>query len=134
MKKMNRPITTCACILAALAMLIWICAPVRADFLGTLNHDQDWQLNIDNTGSTGTSSLSVRFLNKRNDISDDVEITVPFGSRAGYVFPPPGRNITRIIIDVDPPNGATTMIVEVAQNRSLVTTCVGYTHLVANVE
>ena len=61
MKNMKRRIATCAC---ALAVLVWICAPVRAEYLGTLPKDQDWSLQVANS-STDSCAATVYSLDKR---------------------------------------------------------------------
>src|SRR5437588_6559190 len=76
MKKMKRMISTFVC---ALAVLIWTCAPVQAEFLGTLRSDQDWVINVDNSSSNAVSSISVNFLGKK---PQNFEFTLPPGGRA----------------------------------------------------
>ena len=133
MKRMQKRIARFACALVALAMLIWPCAPVRAEYFGTLRQDQDWVINADNSSSNGPSTISVSFLNKKNNISDDFEFTLPGGGRAQFPFEKVGRDVKRIIIYGDPPKGGT-VIIEVAQNNSNVETCAGDCRLVLNVE
>ena len=129
MKKMKRMISTFA---YAVAVLIWTCAPVQAEFFGTLRSDQDWMINVDNSSSNGVSSISVNFLGKK---PQNFEFTLPPGGRAQYPFAKVGKDVTRIVIYMDPPKGET-LVLEVAQNSSNVETCTGGygCRLVMNVE
>ena len=129
MKRMKRMISTFAC---AVAVLIWTCAPAQAEFFGTLRSDQDWVINVDNSSSYAASSISVNFLSKK---PQNFGFTLPAGGRAQYPFAKVGRDVTRIIIYMDPPKGGT-MTLEVAQNNSMVETCTGGygCRLVMNVE
>ncbi len=127
MKRMKRLIATFAC---AVAVLIWTCAPAQAEFRGVLRSDQDWVINVDNAATGGITGITVYFLGKK---PQDFEFTVPIGGRVQYPFEKVGKDVTRIIIEVDSPQGAT-LTVEVSQNNSVVTNCFGYCHLVFNVE
>src|SRR5215475_12924531 len=121
---MKRRIATCAC---ALAALIWICAPARAEYKGELPRDQDITINLDNSAATGKSAITVYYLGNR---PDEIEFTAAPGARAQYVAPKPGKGVTRVIVEVDPPTGAT-LFVEVSGHPH---TCNGHTRLVFDVE
>src|SRR5256886_17455524 len=96
MKKVKRMISTFAC---AVAVLIWTCAPVQAEFFGTLRSDQDWVINVDNSSSNAVSSISVNCLGKK---PQNFEFTLPPGGRAQYPFAKVGKDVTRIVIYMDP--------------------------------
>jgi len=123
----KRRIATYACALAALS---WICAPARAEYKGELPADRDFTINVDNSAVTGKTALTVYYLGKR---PDEVEFTTPAGAQVSYVAPKPGKGVTRVIVQVDPPtNGAPS--IEVASNASFPHNCLGHTVLVFNVE
>jgi len=124
---MERRIAICAC---ALAALIWICAPARAEYKGELPADRDFTINVDNSAVTGKTAITVYYLGKR---PDEIEFTAPAGARVSYVAPKPGKGVTRVIVQVDPPTNGTPSI-EVASNASFVHNCLGHTVLVFDVE
>jgi hypothetical protein len=108
------------CTLAAIAMLIWICPPARAEFRGELLRDIDWILNFDNSASAGPTAVTVHYLigkSGEKEISrDEIEIAaVDANARTRLIFSTPGRGVRRIIIEVDPPPGGT-IDVEVTQS------------------
>ena len=124
---MKRRIATCAC---ALAALIWICASVQAEYKGELPRDHDITINFDNSAVSGKTAITVFYLGNR---PDEIEFTAPAGARVSYVAPKPGKGVTRVIVQVDPPtNGAPS--IEVASNASFVHNCLGHTVLVFDVD
>src|SRR5262245_4002463 len=122
-------------ILAALAMLIWICPPAQAEYRGIFKRDQGWLLNVDNSASAGKTAITVHFYGKR---FEDIEFgTVGAGPQEGrvqLVFPKPGKDVTRIVIEVDPPSQLTEVRIEVNQNESFFATFIGYGRMVFEVE
>ena len=94
---MKRRIATYVC---ALAVLIWICPPARADYPGTLQGNQGWEINVD-AASANATALTVYYLGDRRVLDLDI-LTVPPGSRLTLSFPMPGRGVRRIVIQVDP--------------------------------
>ena len=108
------------CTLAALAMLIWICPPAQAEFRGQLLRDIDWILNFDNSAAAGPTAVTVHYLigkSGEKEISrDEIEIaSVDATARTQLIFSTPGRGVRRMIIEVEPPRGAT-IDVEVTQS------------------
>jgi hypothetical protein len=124
---MKRRIATCSC---ALAALIWICAPAQAEYKGELPRDRDFTINVDNSAVTGKTAITVYYLGNR---PDEIEFTAPAGAQVSYVAPKPGKGVTRVIVQVDPPtNGAPG--IEVSSNHSFPHNCLGHTVLVFDVE
>ena len=107
------------CAFTALAVLMWTCPPVQADYRGELRRDIDWQFNVDNSAVAGKTAVTVHYLIGRSGekeiTRDDIEIgLVAAGARTQLIFSKPGRGVRRIIIEVHPPmNG--TIDVEVSQ-------------------
>lgn len=100
------------CTFAALAMLIWTCAPARAEYRGELRRDIDWKVIVDNSASAGKTAVTVHYLIGKSDekeISrDEIEIaSVDANARTQLIFSNPGRSVRRIIIEVDPPKNVT---------------------------
>lgn len=123
------------CRLALLAVLAWTCAPAQAEYRGVLKRDQDWFLNVDNSATCCRTAFTVHFYGNR---FEDIDFrTVGGGPEEGRVrlpFPKPGRHITRILIEVDPPSEHTEVRVEVEQHESFPATFIGYGRMVFDVE
>lgn len=124
---MKRRIALCSC---ALASLLWMCATTRAEYKGELPRDHDITINIDNSAVAGKTAITVFYLGNR---PDEIEFTAPAGGQMSYVAPKPGKGVTRIIVQVDPPNNGAPSI-EVVSNASFPHNCFGHTVLVFNVE
>jgi hypothetical protein len=110
------------CTLAALAMLIWICPPAQAEYMGELRRDIDWVINVDNSAAGGKTAVNVHYLISRRDENQisraEIEIGLAAaGARTQLIFSKPGRGVRRIIIEVDPPQTAT-IDVEIVQAQS----------------
>ena len=120
------------CIVAVLAMLIWSCPTVQADFKGILKSDQDGVISVDNSSTTGATAITVYYLSSRRE---DLEIfRAPGGARIQFPFAAPGRGVRRVIIEVSPPINQT-IPVELSQNGiTFFHTSVGDTRLVFDVE
>lgn len=89
------------CIVAVLAMLIWSCPTVQADFKGILKWDQDGVISVDNSSTTGATAITVYYLSSRRE---DIEIfRAPGGARIQFPFAAPGRGVRRVIIELSPP-------------------------------
>lgn len=90
-------------LMCALAVLMLTCSPAQALFMGTLQREA-WMLEIA-SASPNTTAATVYYLGNRLQV---VEImSVPAGDTVQQVFAKPGKNVSRIIIEVDPPtNGA----------------------------
>jgi hypothetical protein len=114
------------CTLAALTMVIWTYIPVQAEYKGELPPDLDITINFDNSAITGKTAITVFYLGRK---PDEIEFTAPAGARVSFVAPKPGRYVTRVIVQVDPPNGEP--LIEVS---GILHTCSGHTSLVFNVE
>ena len=91
-------------LMCALAVLMLTCSPAQALFMGTLQREA-WTLEIASASPDGTTAATVYYLGNRLQV---VEImSVPAGDTVQQVFTKPGKNVRRIIIEVDPPtNGA----------------------------
>ena len=120
------------CIVAVLAMLIWSCPTVQADFKGILKWDQDGVISVDNSSTTGATAITVYYLSSRRE---DIEIfRAPGGARIQFPFAAPGRGVRRVIIELSPPINQT-IPVELSQNGITFNhTSVGDTRLVFDVE
>jgi hypothetical protein len=90
----------CAFALLAISMTTYI--PARAEFKGTLQRDQPWVLEVDNSASTKSVSVTVFFLGRGFDYES---ITVQPGATLGQEFPKGRKDIKRITIEVDPSHG-----------------------------
>src|SRR5262249_54274102 len=126
-------------LLSALAaiMVIAIAGRARADafFEGTLDGSQPVTINVDNTGSTGTTDVTVLYLvgGRPATASDNGRLgkgvkfdvfSLSGGERASHPDLTIPKGTRRIIIEVHTPK-AQTAIIEVAQNSSMVETVVG---------
>lgn len=124
---MKRQIARYSCVLTA---LLWICAPTRAEYKGELPGDHDITINFDNSAVAGKSAITVYYLGNK---PDEIEFTAPAGARVSYVAPKPGKGVTRLIVQVDPPTTGAPSI-EVVSNASFPHNCLGHTVLVFDVE
>src|SRR5262245_44165645 len=124
---MKRRMATCLCSLTA---LIWICAPALAEYKRELPRDHDITINFDNSAVSGKTAITVFYLGNR---PDEIEFTAPPGARVSYVAPKPGKGVTRVIVQVDPPTNGTPSI-EVASNASVFHHCLAHPVLVFDVE
>jgi hypothetical protein len=90
-------------LMCALAVLMLTCSPAQALFMGTLQREA-WMLEIA-SASPDTTAATVYYLGNGLQV---VEImSVPAGGTVQQVFAKPGKNVRRIIIEVDPStNGA----------------------------
>jgi hypothetical protein len=104
---MKRKISTIAC---AFAVLIWICAPVRAGYAGSLKKSQPWTLEVSATGGNRAPiAVSVVYVysNGTQDAVDSFFVPAPIGNGSSSVeafhskIP---RGTRQVIIRVDPPN------------------------------
>jgi hypothetical protein len=97
-------------LMCALAVLMLTCSQAQALFMGTLQ-GEDWTLEIASSSPDGTTAVTVYYLGNGLQV---IEImSVPAGDTVQQVVAKPGKNVRRIIIEVDPPNngGATARIV-----------------------
>ena len=116
--------------LAALAMLTWTCPPAQAEYKGSLQRDSDWTLNVGNGGTGGITAVTVFYLGR----SDESEFrTVPVAGRVSLAFLKPGRGVSRIIVEVNPPRGQS-VPVELVQDQSYTWMSEGDSRVVFNVE
>jgi hypothetical protein len=101
-------------LMCALAVLMLTCSQAQALFMGTLQRE-DWTLEIASSSPDGTTAVTVYYLGNGLQV---IEImSVPAGDTVQQVVAKPGKNVRRIIIEVDPPNngvlfGATARIVQ----------------------
>lgn len=127
LKKLN-------CTLAALAMLIWICPPVQAEYKGILKREA-WTLNVDNSATSAKTAITVHFYGKR---FEDIEFRMvgggPVEGRVQLPFSQPGKDVTRILIEVDAPSPFNEVRIEVEQNASFPATFTGYGRMLFEVE
>jgi hypothetical protein len=110
------------CTLSVLAILTFNCPLAQAKYLGTLQKDQDWLINFDNSSSCCFTAMTIYYLGDRGVLDLEL-ITVPGVSdesqgRVQYTFGKPVRGVKRIIIEVDPGNDALDIPVEINQNGS----------------
>jgi hypothetical protein len=89
------------CTLAALAMLIWTCTPAQAEFKGTLQGNQPWTLDVDNSNNALAAGLTIFYLGAKN-VDFDIH-TVPGTELLTFTDLKIPRGTRRIIIEVDPP-------------------------------
>ncbi len=85
--------------LLALAVLVLAYNPAQAEFMGTLQRDQAWLLEIA-SASTGDTAVTVYSLDRRFDVIETV--SVPPAVTVQQTISRPGRGVTRIIVEVDP--------------------------------
>lgn len=126
------------CTIAALAVLTWTCLPAQAEYKGELRRDIEWVINVDNSASSGNTAVTVHYLigkSGEKEISrDEIEIALVAGqARTQLIFSKPGRGVRRIIIEVDPPQGATIDVEISTQNTSLPHRVEGRSSLVCDV-
>ena len=88
------------CALATLAMLMLICIPAQAEFGGTLQGNQPWTLEVDNSNNPVAAGVTIFYLGGK---SVDFEIhTVPSTELVAFNVSKMPRGTTRVIIEVDP--------------------------------
>jgi len=93
-------------LMCALAVLLLTCSTAQALFMGTLQREA-WMLEIA-SASPDTTAVTVYYLGNGLQVMEI--ISVPAGDTVQQVFAKPGKNVRRIIIEVDPsPNGAATV-------------------------
>ena len=96
------------CGLATLALVLCTWVPAQAEYLGTLPNDQELTLEITNA-TTAPSSVTVYYLDKRG--LDVIGTMTAQGTNAvSETFPKPGRNVRRVIIEIDPAPGNQTTL------------------------
>ena len=115
-------------LMCALAVLMLTCSPAQALFMGTLQREA-WMLEIA-SASPDTTAVTVYYLGNGLQVMEI--ISVPAGDTVQQVFAKPGKNVRRIIIEVDAPAGAT-IPVDIIQNGSIAVTIQGYGRLVFEV-
>lgn len=108
MKRMKR--LTCA--LAVLAMVILTHIPAQAEFKGTLQRNQPWSIQIDNSANAFSAGVTVFHLGRRGVESDS--FTVPaggslefFGWSGAFSDLSIPKDTRRITIEVDPSQSET---------------------------
>ena len=93
MKRLN-------CALATLAMVMCTYIPARAEFGGRLSSNQEFTVVITNTSAT-TTVVTIYYIDKRGlDVVG--MMTVSGTDPVLETFPKPGRDVRRVIIQVDP--------------------------------
>jgi hypothetical protein len=102
---MKKQISAFAC---GIAVLVWACAPVRAEFAGRLKRSYPWMLTfMPASTNTGDSSASVIYVysNGTQEVIDGFIEQTGESTRVVYYKIP--RGTRRIIIQVNPPeNGS----------------------------
>ena len=88
------------CTLAALAMLIWTCTPAQAEFLGTLQGNQPWTLEVDNASNGSAAAMTIFYLGGKN-VDFDIH-TLAAGEAVTFTDLKIPRGTRRIIIELDP--------------------------------
>jgi hypothetical protein len=92
------------CILAALALLMLTYIPAQAEFKGTLQRDQTWVLEV---ASSCSETTAVTVLSLGRNLKVELIESVQPAATVQWEFPQTGRDVGRIIIEVDPGhNGA----------------------------
>ena len=99
MKRMNRLIATFVC---ALAMVMLTCIPAQAEFYGTLQQNQPWSLEVDNSSNASSAAVTIFYVGKTLDAD---KYTVPKLELVTLNVTKMPRGTTRVIIEVDPGNG-----------------------------
>lgn len=88
------------CTLAALALVMTISIPGRAEFTGKLQRDQPWMLEI-TSGSFDNITATVCYLGRNLEVIELV--TVQPGATVQTNIARPGRGVRRVVVDVDLP-------------------------------
>jgi hypothetical protein len=94
------------CMLASFAVIVSAYAPTRADYGGRLPRDQDWTMEIQNV-TNSTTTFTVYYVDRRG-LDVIATRTVVGTAPTPETFPKPGRDVRRVIIDIDPTTGAPT--------------------------
>lgn len=113
---MKRLISTFACMLA---LLIWTCTPAQARFLGTLQQNVPWTLEVNTTSTCGAIAVTVTFVNSRGRQDIDLFTLQPGGGTVYGAANIP-RNTRRIIIEVDLPCSFDVGFVTVQQSTNII--------------
>jgi hypothetical protein len=86
-------------------MLIWTCTPAQAEFLGTLQGNQPWTLEFDNSNDASAAALTIFYLGAKN-FDFDIH-TVPGAESITFNISKMPRGTTRVIIEVTRGRGDT---------------------------
>ncbi len=113
---MKRLTSTFTCMLA---LLIWPCTTAQARFLGTLQQNVPWTLEVNTVSTCGPTAATVTFVNSRG--GQDIDIfTIQPG--AGTVFTSANipRNTRRILVEVDLPCSFDVGFVRIHQGTNII--------------
>jgi hypothetical protein len=91
------------CMLAALAMVMLTHIPAQAEFLGTLQRDQTWSLEVDNSNNALAAGVTIFYLGGKN-VDYDIH-TAPPAELVTFTISRMPRGTTRVIIELDPGRG-----------------------------
>jgi hypothetical protein len=106
-------------------------AHAESIFKGTLDRDQPWTLNVDNSSTSGQTALTIVYLTTATK-SERVLLAVAGGGRQQFGDLRIPKDTRRILLEVSTPKNAT-IVVEIAQGGSITETVVGGATLVFGV-
>jgi hypothetical protein len=94
-----------ACAIAALAMLIWTCTPAQAEFDGTLQGNQLWTVELDNSNNAEAAAAAIYSIDKMGKAEYFQIATVPGVQLITLTVTKVPKGTVRVIIEVDPALG-----------------------------
>jgi len=101
--------------IAALAMLIWTCNPAQADFDGTLQGNQLWTVELNNSGNVDAAGAAIYSIDRMGKVEYFQVVTVPGGQSPTLTVTRVPRGTVRVIIEVDPRTTEFTVFVRLIQ-------------------
>ena len=94
-----------ACAIAALAMLMLTCTPAQAEFAGTLQGNQTWTVELDNSNNPEAAAVAIYSIDKMGKAEYFQMVTVPGVQLITLTVTKVPKGTLRVIIEVDPALG-----------------------------
>jgi hypothetical protein len=108
-----------ACAIAALAMLMLTCTPAQAEFDGTLQGDQPWTVDLDNSNNAEAAAVAMYSIDRMGKAEYFQIATVPGTRLVTLTVTRVPRGTLRVIIEVDPGRGRS-VAVRVVQGNAFI--------------
>ena len=94
-----------ACAIAALAMLMLTCTPAQAEFAGTLQGNQTWTVELDNSNNAEAAAAAIYSIDKMGKAEYFQMVTVPGVQLITLTVTKVPKGTVRVIIEVDSGRG-----------------------------
>ena len=90
-----------ACAIAALAMLMLTCTPAQAEFDGTLQGNQTWTVELDNSNNAEAAAVAIYSIDKMGKAEYFQIATLPGTQLVTLTVTKVPKGTVRVIIEVD---------------------------------